>query len=62
VSEHWIIDELSRTIERWLPDDERPEVASDEFVWHPARAPKPFTVSLPEFFREVLPPDETAHP
>ena len=60
VSEYWIIDEQSRTIERWRPDDERPEIASGEFLWHPANAVAPFTLSLPEFFRSVLPEDENA--
>jgi Uma2 family endonuclease len=59
VSEYWILDEQSMTIERWRPDDDRPEVISDEFVWHPAGAREPFTLSLPEFFRGVLPEDET---
>ncbi len=59
VAEYWIIDEQSRTIERWRPGDERPEIASDGFVWHPANAGEPFTLSLPDFFRAVLPEDET---
>ncbi|MEO7085458.1 MAG: Uma2 family endonuclease [Gemmatimonadaceae bacterium] len=60
VSEYWMIDEQSSTIERWRPDDERPEIASGEFVWHPANARAAFTLSLPEFFRGVLPEDENA--
>ena len=58
VSEYWIIDEQSRTIERWRPDDERPDVISDELMWQPAGANEPFTVALPEFFRGLLPEDE----
>jgi Uma2 family endonuclease len=60
VSEYWIVDEQSRTIERWRPGDDRPEVVSEEFVWHPAGAREPFTLALPEFFRGVLPEDENA--
>jgi Uma2 family endonuclease len=60
VSEYWIIDEQSRTIERWRPEDDRPEIVSVEFVWRPAGASEPFTLSLPEFFLGVLPEDESA--
>jgi Uma2 family endonuclease len=59
VSEYWIVDEQSRTIERWRPNDERPEVVSDEFAWHPSGAREAFTLALPEFFRGVLPEDES---
>ena len=60
VSEYWIIDEQSRTIERWRPDDERPEIVSEELMWQPPEAGTAFLLSLPEFFRSVLPEDERA--
>jgi Uma2 family endonuclease len=57
VPEYWIVDGWSRTVERWHPDDERPEIVSDMIVWHPAGATVPFTLDLPEFFDQVLPED-----
>lgn len=36
VSEYWIVDLDARLIERWRPDDTRPEIATDRLVWEPA--------------------------
>jgi Uma2 family endonuclease len=55
VSEYWIVDRHSRTIERSRPDDERPEIVDGVFEWHPAGAGEAFTLALPEFFASVLP-------
>ena len=33
VSEYWIVDSDSRVIERWRPDDDRPEVCDDVLEW-----------------------------
>ena len=60
VSEYWIIDEQSRTIERWRSDDGRPEIISSALLWHPSGARDPFSLSLTDFFLVVLPEDETA--
>jgi Uma2 family endonuclease len=53
VPEYWIVDEMSRTIERWTPDDERPEVLAERLVWHPAGATEPFVLDLVAFFEAV---------
>jgi len=58
VSEYWIVDDASRTIERWTPDDDRPEILAEKLVWHPAGAPEPFELDLVRFFEEVVPEDE----
>jgi Uma2 family endonuclease len=55
VPEYWIVDDSSQTIERWRPDDDRPEILAEQLVWHPEGASEPFVLSLPEFFAEVLP-------
>jgi Uma2 family endonuclease len=57
VPEYWVLDETSRTIERWRPDDERPEIISNTLTWHPAGAPDSFTLDLDQFFADVLPPE-----
>lgn len=53
VSEYWIVDDMSQTVERWTPDDERPEILSDRLVWQPAGAAEPFLLDLAEFFEDV---------
>ena len=53
VPEYWIVDDMSQTIERWTPDDDRPELVDERLVWHPAGAPEPFILDLVQFFKEV---------
>ena len=55
VPEYWIIDDRSQTVERWRPDDDRPEILADRVVWQPDAAREPFVLDLPEFFAELLP-------
>jgi Uma2 family endonuclease len=59
VSEYWVFDEPSRTVERWRPADERPEILSEQLVWTPASAREPFILALPAFFIGLAPEDET---
>ncbi len=58
VPEYWIVDDSSRTIERWTPDDERPELIAEQLLWHPHGAPEPFVLDLVAFFAEVVPPGD----
>jgi Uma2 family endonuclease len=58
VSEYWIVDDMSQTIERWTPDDERPEILSERLTWHPAGVAEPFVLDLVEFFKDVATEDE----
>lgn len=58
VPEYWVIDDRSQTVERWRPDDERPELIASTLEWHPEGAPEPFLLDLPAFFAEVLPEGE----
>ncbi|HKN64831.1 MAG TPA: Uma2 family endonuclease [Gemmatimonadaceae bacterium] len=53
VSEYWVIDLSARLIERWIPNDERPEIVVDTLVWHPAGASEPFLLELPGYFADV---------
>jgi Uma2 family endonuclease len=55
IPEYWIIDDRSETIERWRPDDERPELLSETLVWDPPGAGEPFVLDLRAFFDEVRP-------
>lgn len=58
VPEYWIVDGWSRTVERWHPDDERPEIVSDVLGWHPEGAAEAFTLDLDSFFNDVLPHED----
>jgi Uma2 family endonuclease len=53
VADYWIIDTESRMIERWTPDDTRPEQLSDVLQWHPAGATEPFILNLDEYFASI---------
>ena len=55
VPDYWIFDGESRTVDRWGPDDTRPEQLSDELRWHPPGASQPFVLDLEAFFRETAP-------
>lgn len=57
VPEYWIFDDRSQTVERWGPDDDRPELLADELRWHPKGAGEPFVLDLNWFFSEVVAED-----
>ncbi|MEO8620906.1 MAG: Uma2 family endonuclease [bacterium] len=57
VPEYWIVDERSGTVERWRPDDDRPELVSEHLVWNPDGATVPFELDLVAFFAEITPPE-----
>jgi len=52
--EYWIVDLDARLVERWRPEDTRPEVLDTVLEWRPAGAETPLTLALPSYFREVL--------
>lgn len=53
VSEYWVIDLNARLVERWTPNDDRPEIIVDTLVWRPAGASEPFTLELAGYFADV---------
>lgn len=58
VPDYWVLDDQSQTVERWRPDDDRPELLAGTLEWFPAGASEPFVLDLPAFFREVVPADD----
>lgn len=57
VAEYWIVDPSARLVERWTPNDSRPEILVDVLEWNPASATEPFRLDLAAFFRSVFPED-----
>lgn len=53
VPEYWIIDADARIIERWRPEDVRPEIIVDALVWRPRAELPPFELALDELFDEA---------
>jgi Uma2 family endonuclease len=51
--EYWIVDLDARLVERWRPEDVRPEVLEETLTWHPAGAAEPLIVDLQAYFREA---------
>jgi Uma2 family endonuclease len=58
VPEYWIVDDSSQTVERWRPDDARPELVAEQLVWTPDGCREPFVLDLVSFFTAVLPEAE----
>ena len=52
VNEYWIVDPEARLIERWRPDDTRPEVLLDRISWQPDPAAEPLNIELSAIFGE----------
>jgi Uma2 family endonuclease len=57
VPEYWIVDQDAQVVERWQPEDERPEVLIEGIIWQPAGPPEPLSIDLPALFRSVLDDD-----
>jgi len=53
-AEAWIVDLDARLIERWLPEDARPEIVTETLEWAAPGAPEPLKLDLPELFAEAL--------
>jgi len=52
--EYWIIDIDSRLVERWRPDDERPEILGERLTWEPAPGEASLDLDLRILARTVL--------
>ncbi len=54
VPEYWIVDLDARLVERWRPDDLRPEVLDHDIAWQPAPDAPALRIDLDRFFGEVM--------
>lgn len=50
VPEYWIIDVAARLVERWRPEDERPEILTEFLEWQPAAGQDALRIALEEYF------------
>jgi Uma2 family endonuclease len=53
VPEYWIVDLDARLVERWRPDDTRPEILTETVEWTPVPGVPPLVIELPGLFTEV---------
>ena len=53
VPEFWIVDIDARVIERWRPEDARPEVVTDTLTWQPFAEHPPLVIDVNMYFAEV---------
>ena len=53
IPEYWIIDTDARLIERWRPDDDRPEILTERIAWQPRQDVPALDLDLQEYFMEV---------
>jgi len=53
IPEYWIVDLDARSIERWRPADERPEILTESLSWQPLPAHPPLTIDLPACFARI---------
>ncbi|HEU4642682.1 MAG TPA: Uma2 family endonuclease [Gemmatimonadaceae bacterium] len=53
VPEYWIVDVDARLVERWRPDDQRPEMLAKHLAWRPDSAHPPLAIDLAAYFAEV---------
>jgi len=50
VPEYWIVDVDARVLERWRPEDARPEVLDSELVWAPRDDVAPLVIDVAALF------------
>jgi len=53
VAEYWIVDLDARTVERWRPGSERPQVLRTTISWLPPGAEDSLRIDLSAYFAEV---------
>jgi Uma2 family endonuclease len=57
VGEYWIVDLDARLVERWRPDDARPEILTGVLIWQPSTDMPELSIELASLFLRVLGPE-----
>jgi len=52
VAEYWIVDLDARVVERWVPEQDRPDIDREELRWHPAGTGTPFVLDVERYFAD----------
>ena len=52
VEELWLVDPESELVERWRPDDERPEILAKTLIWQPVGSDASLSIDLVALFEE----------
>lgn len=58
IAEYWIVDPDARLIERWRPNEERPDVITDRLRWTPDANVAACELDVAEYFADVWGNDE----
>ena len=53
VPEYWVVDADARLVERWRPDDSRPEILTDQLTWQPMPGVAALDLDLSALFAET---------
>ncbi len=53
IEQYWIVDPDSRLVERWRPDDKRPEILAEELRWTPDETTEELSVDLKKIFGSI---------
>jgi Uma2 family endonuclease len=53
IPEYWVVDADARVVERWRPEDERPEVLADQLEWRPAAGVDGLVIELHSLFEDI---------
>ena len=54
IPEYWIVDIEGSLVERWVPDELRPEILTEAITWQPRPDLAPLDIDLTKFFHTVL--------
>jgi len=54
IAEYWIVDLDARLIERWHPNDDRPEMVTDRLVWATDASLPAFELDVVDYFADVV--------
>ncbi len=53
VPEYWIVEPVAHLIERWRPEDQRPEILTETIEWQPSPEYPALRIDLQAFFAKV---------
>jgi Uma2 family endonuclease len=54
VPEYWVVDGDARVVERWRPEDDRPEILVERLEWRPDPQLPPLIIELQALFADAL--------